>query len=129
LRDPNTHEPIGMLLGALDEVPDGQFWFSDDGRYMISGGKEAARLWDLELREQLGDVFPNDPNFLAGGNDGPVLVTAVGDFMMVWNLSTDEWPGIACQAAGRNLTLEEWEQFGPRDTERYAICPDYPLAD
>ena len=44
----------------------------------------------------------------------------------MWNLDTDSWFGIACQAAGRNLTEREWERVGPRDSDYVATCPQWP---
>jgi DNA-binding SARP family transcriptional activator len=37
------------------------------------------------------------------------------------------WFDIACDAVGRNMTRAEWEQFGPRDTEYRATCPQYDI--
>jgi hypothetical protein len=47
---------------------------------------------------------------------------------MVWNLNTDEWAEIACRAAGRNMTVEEWDQFGPEDEPYRATCEEWPSA-
>ncbi len=36
------------------------------------------------------------------------------------------WPEIACRGAGRNLTFEEWEQFGPADEPYHATRLQWP---
>jgi len=129
LRGAESNEPLRRLLGSKAEVLDNDIWFSDDGRYMISGGFGVLRLWDLEAGVQLGGTFPNDPGFRIGGNDGPQLLTAVDDHLLVWNLDVESWPEIACRAAGRNLTVEEWEQFGPSDEAYAATCSMWPSLD
>ena len=129
LRDAESNEPLRRLLGSRTEVLDNDMWFSDDGRYMISGGFGVLRIWDLEVGVQLGGTFPNDPGFRIGGNDGPQLLTAVDGHLLVWNLDVESWPEIACRAAGRNLTVEEWEQFGPSDEPYAATCSMWPSLD
>jgi len=128
LRDPETFEVSRSLLGTGGvEVVDGPIWFSGDGRHTLIAGDGAARLWNLEIGAQVGDVFPNDPDIRIGGQDGaPRLITGVGDHFLVWNVDPDTWPAIACRAAGRNMTLEEWEQFGPQGEPYRATCPEWP---
>lgn len=42
---------------------------------------------------------------------GRHLVTGVGDHLLTWSLDPDAWAEIACRAAGRTLTEEEWAEF------------------
>ena len=73
--------------------------------------------------------FPNDEGIVAegaSGSDSLQLATIVGDYVLVWNLNTDEWFDIACQAAGRNFTPEEWEQYGPAGEPYRATCSQWP---
>jgi hypothetical protein len=66
----------------------------------------------------------------AGGADGgPSLFTSVGDEVLIWNLDVEAWPEIACQAAGRNLTRQEWDRFGPPDEPYQATCPQWPAGN
>ncbi|MDG2112371.1 MAG: hypothetical protein P8N02_07145 [Actinomycetota bacterium] len=62
----------------------------------------------------------------SGADTIPVTITGIGDSFLLWNLDTSTWFDIACQAAGRNLTSEEWKQFGPRNEEYRATCPQWP---
>lgn len=127
LRDPDNFAIRRSLAGNYEgAVSDSPLWFSDDGRLLLSGSARQAQLWDLESGIQIGDPFPNDADFKLDGNDGPHLVTAVEDHLLVWNLHVDQWPSIACRAAGRNLTAAEWTLFGPSDTAYHATCPDWP---
>lgn len=128
LRDPLDHQIVSRLIGnsALD-IADGVFFFSDDGRYLMTAADGAARLWDLVEGVEIGDPFPNDADNRIGGADGvPRVVTAVGDYRLVWDLDVAAWPGLACSLAGRNLTVEEWQQFGPSDRPYRATCPQWP---
>jgi hypothetical protein len=43
----------------------------------------------------------------------------------IWNIELDDWPELACLAAGRNLTHQEWEEFGPRG-QYHATCDHWP---
>ena len=54
--------------------------------------------------------------------DGRLIVTLVGEHILLWDADTDRWAGIACRAAGRSMTPEEWEEFGPADEEYRATC-------
>ena len=66
---------------------------------------------------------------IAGINTGDTLqlITGTDDGALIWNLDTESWAGIACRAAGSNLTPAEWEQWGPRDEDHRAICENFPL--
>jgi hypothetical protein len=47
---------------------------------------------------------------------------------VIWDLDVDSWPQIACRAVGRNMTIEEWEQHGPKSVDEpyNATCPQWP---
>ena len=45
--------------------------------------------------------------------DAARLATVVDNATVVWNIDLDEWPELACLAAGRNLTEAEWDALGP----------------
>jgi serine/threonine protein kinase/WD40 repeat protein/DNA-binding winged helix-turn-helix (wHTH) protein len=115
VRDGETHEIKKELVGGgSPNILDGLFFFAEDERYLVTAADGEARLWDMEAGVPIGDPFPNDANNRVNGADGlPRFVTAVGDSRLIWNLEIVEWRDQACQAAGRNLTREEWDQFGP----------------
>jgi WD40 repeat protein len=58
--------------------------------------------------------------------DGHWLVSAdAGGTARRWNLRLGELKRLACEKAGRNLTLEEWQKY--LGTEKYRLtCPDLP---
>ncbi len=41
---------------------------------------------------------------------------------MLWNYDASEWPDIACGWVYKNLTLHEWEKYGPRGVEWHETC-------
>ena len=129
LRDSESLAVEKTLVGAGQPlVADSDtFAFGDNGRFLITTGDASSRLWDLDAGVQLGEPFPNDPDFRTGVSDGPQLLTAVDDSLLLWDLDVDRWSEIACRAAGRNLTNDEWEQFGPADEAYRATCPQWPL--
>ncbi len=102
--------------------------FTDDGRYVVVAG-QGFNIVDAATGELIGDQFPsNNLEFgtaIADGGRG--AVTATSDHFLVWNLTPEEWPDIACRAAGRNMTPEEWDQFWP-DAPYHATCPEWETA-
>ena len=126
VRDAETLEQIGApMIGHRGTGPIGLgLHFSVDGTRLLSTGEEAI-LWDLETRARIGSSFPG------GGARSAVRTdrhfSADGENILVWNLDVDQWYGIACRAAGRNMTRAEWAEFGPRDAEYQATCAQFPL--
>lgn len=98
-----------------------------DGRYLKTAGQTGAQLWDPTTLEPIGEPFPHDPNAWAAtlAAETNQLATVVDGATVIWNVNFDEWPELACRAAGRNLTREEWEEFGPRG-EYHATCGQWP---
>jgi WD40 repeat protein len=130
LRDAETLDPISPpMIGHQSQIGDlGRgFFFGEDGRFLVSAATDGARLWDLTTWTEIGDGFPSPNLVAAGGADGgPSLFTSVGDEVLIWNLDVEAWPEIACQAAGRNLTRDEWDRFGPPADPYQATCPQWP---
>ena len=130
IRDPETLEvrfnlPSGVT--TQENLSDGPY-FSPDSRYLLTTRDKQPRLWDVQNRSLVG-TFANDPGLTAEGSSGPErlnLVTLVGEHALVWNLNTDEWREIACRAAGRNMTLDEWDLFGPEGEPYRSTCPQWP---
>ncbi len=46
--------------------------------------------------------------------------------MMIWDLDPAVWRVRACEAAGRNLTRDEWTKFLPEGEPYHVTCPQYP---
>ena len=125
-RNPSTFEQIGVPLISPAGV--GDVAFLGDGKRLLGiNYQTGSYLWDLESRTRIGDEFAPGMQAWpdADGNDRGV--SADGDNIYVWNLKVDEWYEIACRAAGRNMTRDEWNEIGPRDAEYQATCAQFPL--
>ena len=130
VRDPDTFELVSVL--------DGSFMAQFFGRapmYSVGGGErilgvinDAPALWDARTGAPIGGPFPMRGGISSAGLDGhDLMVSALGDHVVLWNIAIEQWPDIACRAAGRNLTRDEWSRhFG---SEPYRpTCDQWPTA-
>jgi hypothetical protein len=139
LVDPDSLARVGApFLGAEGSHESAVFAVDDSlmftGWFNLGGG--LVTMWDVESRTQIG-ALPNRGYLDATGVGvvpivlpedsplGPRLVTTTPNQLLAWNLDFAAWPDIACAAAGRNLTLGEWERFGPDEPYR-ATCSQWP---
>lgn len=101
--------------------------FTQDGQYLLVAGGQAANMFDISTGRLIGEPFSNEVLHGASiGHGGRALVTGAQDRIYVWRLDPEEWPDLACLAAGRNMTPDEWEQFGWPDEPYNATCPQWP---
>ena len=94
--------------------------------YLLTFGKQGTELWDIEANTRIGDPFPSAPDFTARDAGDSGLITGTEEHILLWDIDPESWPAVACQAAGRNMTLEEWNQFGPQDEPYHATCSQWP---
>ncbi len=115
-------EPVSGVLNV------NSIEFSADGNYLTVVG-DGASLIDVDAGRLVGSPFPNR-DLVSGSiaGDGQSFVTGTEKHLLVWRLEPEMWPEIACRAAGRNMTLEEWEQFGWPDEPYHATCDQWPSA-
>jgi DNA-binding SARP family transcriptional activator/WD40 repeat protein len=120
-----------VLLGPVPDVGDPGLGrglaITTDGRYLKTSSLTGAQLWDPTTLEPIGEPFPHDLDAWAAtlAAETNQLATVVDGATVIWNIDLDEWPELACLAAGRNLTREEWEKFGPRG-DYHATCDRWP---
>ena len=134
LRDPQTFQPTGPpLVGSTSGIrfaSSQPLAFTDDGRYLVSTVDGAARIWDIDHRVTVGaPIHSTLGTNITPSRNGAWLTLARGGHIVRYDLRTDLWFDVACRAAGRNLTLDEWRQFGPTDTEPHATCEQWPAPD
>lgn len=130
LRDPVTLQPDGRpLLGNTDAVEGyslGPF-FSEDDRWLVSAADGRLRLFDLDERSLVGEPFPRSGDITSHvSRNARFGVSAVDGVGIVWMIDPDRWPEIACQAAGRNLTPDEWRHYGPTGEPYRPSCDQWP---
>ena len=104
--------------------------YSEDGDLLVSGAADGGvSLWDAMTLDLLGTVYPphdRDPvpagaQFIGDSHD--VAIASYDGKVYRWDTDVDRAIDFACQMAGRNLTIEEWEAFLP--TQPYqSVCPD-----
>ena len=79
-------------------------------------------IWDTITGDDIGTAgwrlncgfwYPNGKGF----------VGYIEDRIEFWDLDPQQWADAACRFAGRNLTKDEWDRYGPKDTYR-ETCPN-----
>lgn len=98
--------------------------FSADGRFIVTDGDDGAKLWDAVTLEQIGSVFPHEAPLQSAelAPDADLLMTIIGDDVVLWNVDVDSWFDIGCRAVARSMTQAEWDQFGPAGQPYEATC-------
>ena len=125
--DPLTSQIIGT---PLLPTPFGGYSRLDETNMRLAGvGTESVTVVDVETDQQIGRTLPYTGLRIEWSENGSLLSVPDGDHVVLWNFDTDAWPEIACETAGRNLTRDEWDSFGPRTSEYRATCPQYPIED
>jgi WD40 repeat protein len=127
LRDPVTFEELRVMDGAMGFATFVNQAFSDDGRYLLSVHGTTAVLWDTASGRPIGDPIVSlqgsGPVALAG--EHTIFLGASEQWIELWHLDVDEYPSLACRAAGRNLTPAEWDELGPQDEPYHATCSEW----
>jgi DNA-binding SARP family transcriptional activator/WD40 repeat protein len=126
LWDLATGKPLGAPLTGLTLFAD-TVDLAPDGSTAV--GADAAGdvlLWDVRTRSTIGDAVPGP---VAGRNaaasftpDGrSIVVVSDTGAGWVWDVDPSDWLARACQAAGRSLTRQEWQEFLP-NRPYHATC-------
>ncbi|HSN77186.1 MAG TPA: WD40 repeat domain-containing protein, partial [Anaerolineae bacterium] len=129
--DVATRSPIARLerqAGKISGVA-----FGTDSLTLASSSHDGSTvLWDVMAKRVIGQPLRGHTlpvNGLAFSQDGRLVADASDDHtMMLWDVAFDSWQARACRIAGRNLTLEEWEQY--LGAQPYHLtCPELPGQD
>lgn len=84
-------------------------------------------MYDRVSQQQIGDGLPQHVQFstpLLFDHDRQ-LIAGLGQ-VTVWNVDTAHWGDKACDAAGRNLTQDEWRRYLPPGEPYRPTCPQFP---
>jgi WD40 repeat protein len=128
--DVMSHKHIGTQI----EVPSVRLKalaFGPDGKTLASGASDGTvLLWDVITHQPLSPPLTghkDEVEDLWFSLDGKTLVSGSQDgTFFLWDLDPESWQARACTVAGRNLSLQEWQQFlGDRPYRK--TCPDVPI--
>lgn len=113
------------LSTRLEPIPFRTFGFIGSD-HLLTFGKQGTELWSIEANTRIGDPFPSAPDFTARDAGDSGLITGTDEHLLLWEIEPESWPRIACQAAGRNMTPDEWELLGPHNQQYRSTCPQWP---
>jgi WD40 repeat protein len=118
-------EPLQGHTRAIHRIA-----FSPDSLNLVSAGDEKTiRFWDVANRTLLGEALRDhhdEVTDIAFSPDGTTLMSASGNFVYLWDVRLRAWDIQACRTAGRNLSLDEWQQFVGEDRPYERTCQNYP---
>jgi hypothetical protein len=91
-------------------------------------GVSAVVIYDTTTLQQIGEPLslPQlDAVTVEASPDGTQVVASMGGSAVIWDLDLNHWEQLACQIAGRNLTLSEWHRY--LHNQPYAVtCSQWP---
>ena len=126
LRDGVSYEPIREFGGDGGGIA----WtaFSDDGRLLLVTINRSTQLWDAETGRPIGQpsTLEWDGTYPVPGRTPLIVDVDPEQGVIIHRYEVESWADLACGAAGRNMTPEEWEIYGPSDRPYHATCPQWP---
>ncbi len=120
-----------VVLGPVPSVDDPSLGrvleITAGGGYLKTGGLKGAQLWDAATLDPIGRPFPHDRDAWAAtlAAETDQLATVVDGATVIWRIDLENWLELSCFAVGRNLTRQEWAEFGPRG-DYHATCDNWP---
>jgi WD40 repeat protein len=111
----------------------GKIAISPNNQWLVTGsGDGTARLWDLSATD------PAAAPLVLRGHEGGITTVAFSpdaqrlvtgswdDSARLWTLHVEKLIDLACRTAGRNLSLNEWDQYFRGEVYRQT-CPNLPV--
>ena len=104
--------------------------WSADGATLLTGGVDGRLgLWNGATGALIGSVVPGAPDAVLSaafvGDTSIVRAAASDGSVYTWNTDPDSWVEFACAVAGRNLSMEEWQDaFADRPYQETCRVPE-----
>jgi WD40 repeat protein len=95
-------------VAGLAVTPDGR-------RFAVGSYDGTTTLWDVSTLERIGESFPIVSGVIpaiAFDRAGRLLITNLGSSVL-WTLDPQHLRQVACRAAGRDITRDEWADLLP----------------
>lgn len=120
---------VRVLAGGAGLV-DAQF--SADGRLLVGNGlRGEIRVVDVASGAQIGPGLAVSEDFTVDGSTTLVgsrlVVGGLGREIVAYEFDPTRRAELACEAAGRNLTRDEWERYLGDLSAYRATCDQYPV--
>jgi WD40 repeat protein len=93
------------------------------GQFEETAGKvlrHSMQLWDLERKVEIGTGLPL--LCVRWSPDGERFVGMDSNSIQIWSTDWEQWKRAACEAAGRNLTDDEWRTYVSKTEPRRDTC-------
>ena len=105
---------------------------SEDGSLLaVTALDRTVSIYDLATGTRLGDPVQTGTSADTRGSwlrpDGRALVTSMASGVVRWDLDPESLVSAACQIAGRNPTVSEWESSATDAMADRRICPAFPV--
>jgi hypothetical protein len=114
--DPTTWRTTPLLHTSAVASPQ----ISPDARFYVGLNLDPFDTFVHDLPS--GALLGKLPGVGILSPDGRTVVSSRNGDLVAWDLDPAAWQRRACQAAGRNLSQDEWDQYFPGETYRQT-CP------
>lgn len=105
--------------------------FDPQSRWLVTSSDESTQRWDLTVADPAAApvALPRTRLNVKGVSaDGRWLITSGVQGVELWNMRLEELIDLACRAAGRSLSEQEWKTYFPGQPYR-RTCSDLPARE
>lgn len=124
--DIENKQPLRKISGHQSAVTDVEF--SPDNGFLITSSRDhTARLWDIDNTRKLPIVLDDHTDWVMTATysqDGSQVITGCKDnYIRIWQVEPQALADRICEAVGRNLTADEWQEYVGEGIPYQETCP------